>query len=1490
MKKILFMLLSTLLFLSGCYEDEDKDYYYIHVAEEVQTIFEYGATLPDLTSYFYITDLHGTEVTIDESMIYSNIDINKLGNYYIEVTVKDENNKPYTKKINIYVVDNTSPIINITDSSNIKLYTGSDESIWDDYIEYSDGYNLKEDLTTKTTYFDSSNNEVDFNYVTNNIGTYTVIYEVIDSSNNISSISLEFSSVDPITEYEIILNSNLPTEYNELSTISTNHWYNYFTVLFDNTEIDKYNYDLVDECTTDSVITPLTYNSPSTCNITYTIPVGNHILTRTVVITIIDITSPVITTSDSLPYEFNELDQFNYSWTDYFTVEDNKDGLIIISENDIINNCTINNNFKEYQYYNGNCTITLTIYDTTGNASTSTIDITVNDITPPSIMLNTGLPIIFNENAYIENLDWKEYFIVSDNKDIHISIKDSDITQNCTTNNTFNGVSEYTDNSCTVSLSITDSSQNTSNYELTINIKDITPAVININSSLPIAFNELSTFQYSWSNYFIVTDNNDGNITDLDSMIEDNCTIDNRFKSYVASTGTCSIYIEVVDSSGNITQRSLTITIKDITAPIIYIDETLPRTFDEKTYYQELDWKQYFTSYDNKDLVIDIKDEHITQNCSNNNTFNNVETYSNKICTVTVSITDSSYNTSTESISIEILDITSPTISKLSNEYHFNESFSFNQENWINYVKIQDNYDLSSDITISITDTCLTNNRFLNYEEYDIPGYCTVTYNASDLSGNTTTSILDIYIRDITAPVVSINDSKVTSFNELTRYSDLNWTEYFIVTDNKDIYITVNNSMISQNCTTYSTFTNVELYDNQNCEVSITVSDSSGNIMSKRIYINVKDITSPSIDIIKTLPTTFNENEYYVSLNWLDYFEFEDNLDTIDYGLSYYSTNNCETSKRFHSYQDYSTKGLCEVSIIVSDKSNNISTATIEINVLDITPPTITVSEQLKPSYDEYHNLTSLVDYFTVIDNEYLPIEVNESMITQDCLENGNFLSYIEYSMPGSCTVQIKVSDDFGNISELSIDLSIDDITAPNITIDYSDIKYYYELYEFKTSDIIKYITVMDNKDGSIEVLSSSINNNCSDSVQITTLCTITVTVLDSSGNKSIDTLEYIIVTDQPSITQFSPKIYNRRFVENLTFHHRTLYTQDELSELYVYTAPYITNLLSELSIKYSLLDTVIDNLYRTTQTEHNAYFEIEDCIYNINVESDYNSVTIIIDYNEITQTFKYEYINNSTFITITYHDYEISEVATISEDTLNITKTKYDLGTPIEVTILEFIIIDADNDEMDGNYIYSIKSNGSSYTNVVNFEQRQDGSFITEKLIEKTPSYEIEYLTVHVFDKDNKSVAKYHSFYDVNQDYQRYGIHYDLSNVSGLKSASFYAVVIMGTDMCYSVSTSDVDCETMTDEISRPRELHLHINLLPALDTSIQYAIGKNAFTIEEIDSAYDIEQIGLSASLSGEEMKVQQNKALENYYNAKIQETDIDSIYTFDDIYNLI
>ena len=183
-------------------------------------------------------------------------------------------------------------------------------------------------------------------------------------------------------------------------------------------------------------------------------------------------------------------------------------------------------------------------------------------------------------------------------------------------------------------------------------------------------------------------------------------------------------------------------------------------------------------------------------------------------------------------------------------------------------------------------------------------GSYTVTYSATDPSGNTGTATRTVNVVDTTAPVITVIGDNPATVELGTTYEDEGATA-----DGGETVTSV--SDVDSN--TVGSYT-----------VTYSATDPSGNTGTATRTVNVVDTTAPVITVIGDNPATVELGTTY-----------EDEGATADGGETVTSVSDVDSN----------TVGSYTVTYSATDPSGNTGTATRTVNVVDTTAPVITSSD-----------------------------------------------------------------------------------------------------------------------------------------------------------------------------------------------------------------------------------------------------------------------------------------------------------------------------------------------------------------------------------------------------------------------------------------------------------------------------------------------------------------------------------------------------------------
>ncbi len=863
------------------------------------------------------------------------------------------------------------------------------------------------DIAIKEDYIDTSNVDM------SNVGTFDVIYDVVNSKELSSTKTITISIVD--TTKPVLIGEDTFTyevDSNEpdwLSLVSvTDNYDGDITLTLSN--IDLSNVDM---------------NTVGTFNVIYTVTDSqNNTNTKTITVNIVDTTKPVLIGEDTFTYE---VDSNEPDWLSLISVTDNYDGDITLTLSNIdLSNVDMNTV--------GTFNVIYTVTDSQNNTNTKTITVNIVDTTKPVLIGEDTFTYEVDSN----DPDWLSLISVTDNYDDDITLTLSNID--------LSNVDMNTVGTFNVIYTVTDSQNNTNTKTITVNIVDTTKPVLIGEDTFTY---EVDSNEPDWLSLVSVTDNYDSDITLTLSNI-DLSNVD------MNTVGTFNVIYTVTDSQNNTNTKTITVNIVDTTKPVLIGEDTFTYEVDSN----EPDWLTLISVTDNYDGDITLTLSNIDLT---NVDMNTVGTFN-----VIYTVTDSQNNTNTKTITVNIVDTTKPV---LIGEDTFTYEVDSNEPDWLSLISVTDNYD--GDITLTLSNVDLSN------VDMNTVGTFNVVYTVTDSQNNTNTKTITVNIVDTTKPVLIGEDT----FTYEVDSNEPDWLSLISVTDNYDGDITLTLSNID--------LSNVDMNTVGTFNVIYTVTDSQNNTNTKTITVNIVDTTKPVLIGEDTFTYEVDSNEP----DWLSLVSVTDNYDgDITLTLSNIDLSNV----------DMNTVGTFNVIYTVTDSQNNTNTKTITVNIVDTTKPVLIGEDTF--TYEVDSNEPDWLSLISVTDNYDGDITLTLSNVD---------LSNVDMNTVGSFDVTYTVVDMNGNIATHVMTIHIVDTTAPVLTGDDT------LTYEVGTifPDWVNLVVATDNYDGEIDLTIDQINLS---NLNINVLGDYEViyTVSDMNGNTTIKTISVTIVdTEAPVIT-----------------------------------------------------------------------------------------------------------------------------------------------------------------------------------------------------------------------------------------------------------------------------------------------------------------------------------------------------------------------------------
>jgi hypothetical protein len=601
----------------------------------------------------------------------------------------------------------------------------------------------------------------------------------------------------------------------------------------------------------------------------------------------------------------------------------------------------------------GTYTITWTATDAWGNKSTCDQKITVIDVIPPAITCPKDSTMKADANCQVIYAGPPATAL--DNCD-----RNPKITSVPPLPATFTGVGTYT-----ITWTATDSSGNKSTCDQKITVIDVIPPAITCPKDSTMKADANCQVVYAGP----------------PATALDNCDRNPKITSApplpatFTGVGTYTITWTAIDSSGNKSTCDQKITVIDVTPPAITCPRDSTMKADDKC--QVTYAGPPATATDNCDA-----NPKITSAPSLPATFTGVGTY-----TITWTATDASGNKSTCDQKITVIDVIPPTIT-----CPRDSTMKANDKCQVTYsgppATAIDNCDPSPKITsappLPATFTGV--------------GTYTITWTATDASGNKSTCDQKITVIDVIPPVITCPKDSTMKANDKCQvtYSGPPAT----AVDNCDA-----SPKITSAPSLPATFTGVGTYI-----ITWTATDTWGNKSSCDQKITVIDVTPPTITCPKD--STMKAN---------------DKCQVTYSGPPATAIDNCDASPKITSAPSlpatFTGVGTYTITWTATDASGNKSTCDQRITVIDVTPPTITCPKDSTMKANDKCQVTYSGPPATAVDN----CDASPKITSAPSLP-------ATFTGVGTYIITWTATDAWGNKSSCDQKIKVIDVTPPTIT------------------------------------------------------------------------------------------------------------------------------------------------------------------------------------------------------------------------------------------------------------------------------------------------------------------------------------------------------------------------------------------------------------------------------------------------------------------------
>jgi gliding motility-associated-like protein len=500
----------------------------------------------------------------------------------------------------------------------------------------------------------------------------------------------------------------------------------------------------------------------------------------------------------------------------------------------------------------GATTVTWTVTDNSGNTATATQTVTVVDQGAPSLIAPANITIPAGATCSVTPTNIGNAFTAD----------------NCTAGTVTNDApTTFPIGTTTVTWTVTDGAGNTSTATQTVTVIDLVAPSI----TAPATVAATTTSGCSATGVVLGTPTTSDNCSSV--------TVSNNAPS-IYPVGSTTVTWTATDASGNSTMAVQTVTVTDVIAPIVTAPANVTVSSTSGCTAQN----------------VNLGSPEFTDNCSVASVTNNAPTtFPSGATSVTWTVTDASGNTATATQTVTVVDQVNPTISAPANVITTTNTGCTSTSVALGTPTSTDN---CSAVTVS------------NNAPSSFPiGTTSVTWTATDASGNTATATQTVTITDAIIPTI-------TAPANVTAQANNSCAAFNVV---------LGTPTTADNCTVASVTNNAPaIFPLGTTTVTWTVTDASGNSATATQTVTVSDTQAPTI----VAPASINVNT---------------TANCVASGLvlgNPFASDNCSLSSVVNDAPLDFPVGMTSITWTATDASGNTATATQTVTVTDIINPT----------------------------------------------------------------------------------------------------------------------------------------------------------------------------------------------------------------------------------------------------------------------------------------------------------------------------------------------------------------------------------------------------------------------------------------------------------------------------------------------------------------------------------------------------------------------
>jgi len=551
--------------------------------------------------------------------------------------------------------------------------------------------------------------------------------------------------------------------------------------------------------------------------------------------------------------------------------------------------------------------------------------------------------------------------------------------------------------SYTVTYSATDAAGNIGTATRIVNIIDTTKPIITIIGDNPAT----AEFGLTYTDAGATASDLSGDVTVITSGSVNTNVIGSYTLTYSAT-----------DASGNTGTSSRTIIVQDTTGPQITILGNNPQTVELVQYDPPSSIYK-----DTAGAISDGGEEIFTDEIDVDNTA--IGTYF-----VYYSATDTSGNKSTVARTVYVVDTTAPRVTLYSNGSTSDEvtvelgSTFVSSGAYATDISMSTGFDTDLGIEVTVTGTVDTSTV----------GTYTLTYTATDASGNVGTAIETVNVVDTTAPVFTSSATFSAAENQtvigIVTATDLSGSTLFSIASD-EIEITTDGVL---------SFVLVPDYETKSSYTATVTSSDGTNSTTQNITVNVTDVNeAPAF----TSSATFSAAENQIAIGTVTATDADGDSVTFTVSGSELAITSAGVLT-FKAAPDYETKSTYTATVTASDGTNT-TTQSITVNVTDVNDNSPVFTSSATFSAAENQTAIGTVTASDAEDDE-ITFTVSGSELAITSAGVLTFVSAPDYETKSTYTATVTASDGT-NTSTQDITVNVTDVdenvdTGPVFTSD----------------------------------------------------------------------------------------------------------------------------------------------------------------------------------------------------------------------------------------------------------------------------------------------------------------------------------------------------------------------------------------------------------------------------------------------------------------------